>query len=163
MEKMKELGEIKHALIDAVKAQVAQGLDRADTKEMGEAIDMIKDLAEAEKSCMESCYYESMMDDDERMGYNSRRYASGRYAPKGRGRRGYDRADPWPMGYDEQRDGRMPREPYTRMGFDGEPRERLEKVMDALGEVWAEADPEVKEKMRADVKDLLYQMEQAGA
>ena len=48
MEKMKELGEIKHALIDAVKAQVAQGLDRADTKEMGEASDMIKDLAEAE-------------------------------------------------------------------------------------------------------------------
>lgn len=67
------------------------------------------------------------------------------------------------MGHDEQRDGRMPREPYTRMGFDGEPRERLEKVMDAMGEVWAEADPEVKEKMRADVKDLLYQMEQAGA
>lgn len=64
---------------------------------------------------------------------------------------------------DEERDGRMPRDPYKRMGFDGEPKERLEKVMDAMGEIWAAADPDVKAKMKTDVKDLLYQMEQAGA
>lgn len=168
MEKLKELAEIKHDLIDAVKAEVAHGLDKADTAEIGAVVDMIKDLAAAEKDCMEACYYESVtgaMEDYERKGYDRWRYASGRFAPKGRGRRGYDRMmdEPWPMGYEEERDGMMPRDPYTRMGFDGEPKERLEKVMDAMGEIWAAADPEVKAKMKSDVKDLLYQMEQAGA
>lgn len=158
MEKLNDLRDIRHKLIDCASAELAKGIDKVDAAEMGEVVDMIKDLAEAEMYCAKS--YD--MEDEERMGYNRRRYASGRYAPKGRGRMGYDRMmdEPWPMGYDEARDGR---EPYKRMGFDGEPKERLEKVMDAMGEIWAAADPEVKAKMKADVKDLLYQMEQAGA
>nr|DAU21078.1 MAG TPA: hypothetical protein [Caudoviricetes sp.] len=162
MEKLKDLAEIKHDLIDAVKAELAQGIDKVDTAELGEVVDMIKDLASAEKDCIEAYSMQDEMDDG-RMGYDRWRYASGRFAPKGRGRRGYDRMEPWPMGYDEERDGRMPRDPYKRMGFDGEPKERLEKVMDAMGEIWAAADPDVKAKMKTDVKDLLYQMEQAGA
>lgn len=170
MEKMKELGELKHSLIDIAKAEVAKGVKEIDAKELGEVVDMIKDLAEAEKACMEACVYSSMMEDDggERMGYGRWRYASGRFAPKGRGRRGYTpekmMPEPWPMGYDDGRDGRGRTDAaaYGRRGYDeGEPKERLERVMDAMGEVWADADDETKAKMKSGVKDLLYQMEQA--
>lgn len=66
--------------------------------------DIIKDTAEAKKEIMMAKYYEELiiaMDDakygedyDENgpMGYNGRRYSSGRYAPAGRGRMmGYDK------------------------------------------------------------------------
>ena len=89
---------IKKDLIKILDAELhMKGVDDLDTKDCGEVTDMIKDLAEAEKNCLEACYYEKIIkamekaeeedDDDERMGYNSRRYSNGRYAPKGRGTR----------------------------------------------------------------------------
>lgn len=67
-----------------------------ETKECGEVTDMIKDLAEAKKSCWEALYYEMMCkqmkkmeeqngEQQNSMGYNSNRYSSGRYAPSGHG------------------------------------------------------------------------------
>lgn len=77
-----------------------QNKDCTDVKTMGEVIDMIKDIAEAEEKCWKSCYYKSIveameeaeewekmeyMDEEGRMGYDNWRYSSGRFAPKGRG------------------------------------------------------------------------------
>lgn len=74
--------------------------DCADVKTMGEVVDMLKDIAEAEEKCWKACYYKTVteamneaepmdrmefMDDEGRMGYDNWRYASGRYAPKGHG------------------------------------------------------------------------------
>lgn len=74
--------------------------DCTDVKTMGEVIDMVKDVAEAEEKCWKACYYKSIveamdeaeewekmeyMDEEGRMGYDNWRYASGRHAPKGRG------------------------------------------------------------------------------
>ena len=90
---------IKKDLIKILDAELhMKGVDDLDTKDCGEVTDMIKDLAEAEKNCLEACYYEKIIkameqaeeydeDDEDRMGYNARRYANGRYAPKGRGSR----------------------------------------------------------------------------
>ena len=47
---MKRLYHIKDILIDEVKSQVSN-LECVDTKELGEAIDMIKDLEEAIYYC----------------------------------------------------------------------------------------------------------------
>lgn len=64
----------------------------------GEVIDMVKDIAEAKEKCIKAKYYETVVkameeydeeDSEEVMGYNPNRYADGRYAPSGRGRRGY--------------------------------------------------------------------------
>ena len=57
---MEKLEAIKECLIGAVEGQVFGGLDRADTKELGEAIDMIKDLSEA----MYYCSITEAMDED---------------------------------------------------------------------------------------------------
>ena len=94
--------------ISCMKETLVRGLDYEMTclgtsnmnlEKTGQVVDMIKDLAQAEKDCMEACYYKSIvgaMDDygfeneheiEEygRMGYDTRRYSSGRYAPKGAG------------------------------------------------------------------------------
>ena len=96
-----ELCDLKKDLIKIFASELhTKGVDDLDTKDCAEVADMIKDLAEAEKACMEACYYETVIkamekadEEDEqegRMGYNAYRYANGRYAPKGRGtRRGY--------------------------------------------------------------------------
>lgn len=92
--KLKDICEMKETLTAWVKTEMCKGVASCQAEELGEVVDMIKDLAEAEKCCYEACYYKSVIkameeyeeDDEEgRMGYNSRRYASGRYAPAGHG------------------------------------------------------------------------------
>ena len=61
MAKVCEIAEMKCTIQEWVKAELDQGKEHVDTKEMGEAIDMIKDLAETEKLCYESMYYESVI------------------------------------------------------------------------------------------------------
>lgn len=166
MEKLKELNELKHDLVDAVKMEVAKGLESIDTEEMGAVVDMIKDLASAEKNCMEACYYESVIEamgdsDNERAGYDRWRYASGRFAPKGRGKYGYmppetgDRT--MPVNNPNIRYGYTPNE---RMGHDMKPSERLDDAMDMMGDIWTDSDVETRKKMKNLVRDLLDQMEQ---
>lgn len=123
MAKMEEIRELKNTLLQAVKTEVAKGVQCVDTKEAGEVIDMVKDLAEAEKCCMEACYYskvvEAMTDDEEVYGYNNRRYKNGRYAPKGRGSMmGYNPTMmqmPYIMDYLDD-----PEEFEYRMGYSGQ-------------------------------------------
>lgn len=170
MEKLKDLSEIKHDLIDAVKAEVAKGLKEVDTEELGEVVDMIKDLAEAEKACIEACYYETVTDamteedGGERRGYDRWRYASGRYAPKGRGTYGYTpmHMGNWADGHTDtsngaMRDGARTSERYGyHAGKDG-----IDGAIEKMGDLWTGADADERGKMKAAVKDLLYQMEQA--
>lgn len=95
MEKTKmkvfEMCELKDSLMHWAR----EHKDSADIESMGQVVDMIKDLADAEKNCWKACYYETvvkaMKDADEeekvmgRMGYDHWRYSSGRFAPAGRG------------------------------------------------------------------------------
>lgn len=86
---MDKICEMKSLLENYVSAQMCD-LASAPTKELGEAIDMIKDLAEAEYYCkitkaMDDAAAEMPEVAPAPMGYNTSRYASGRYAPAGRG------------------------------------------------------------------------------
>ena len=188
MEKMKDLNEIKHKLIDWVKSETVNGFNSAaEVEVLGEVVDMIKDLASAEESCMEAAYYENVTEAMEnyetdggegRMGYDRWRYSSGRFAPKGRGTYGYTPTPSTvmpmePMGYDRMNGntastGNMTRTgTRTRMGYtmghteNMEPKERLDMTIDMMGEIWADADSEMKGKMKRMVKDLYDQMEHA--
>ena len=189
MEKLKDIVDIKHDLVEAVKAEMAQGIEQVDTEEMGEVVDMIKDLASAEKSCMEAAYYELVceaMQGEDAAGYDRWRYSSGRFAPKGRGSvRGYlppymdgETLEAKPMGYDrtdgrtrangstyDQAAGRSMRYGYTpeSMGMhDGmSSKEKMDKAIDVMGDIWADATKAERETLKTCVQDLLYQMEQA--
>ena len=189
MEKLKDISEMKHTLVEAAKAQMAQGVECVDTEEMGEVIDMIKDLAHAEKSCMEAAYYELVceaMQGEDSYGYDRWRYSSGRFAPKGRGSvRGYlppymegETLEARPMGYDrtdgrtrsngstyDQAGGRSMRYGYTpeSMGMhEGmTSKEKMDKAIDVMGDIWQDATKAEREVLKTCVQDLLYQMEQA--
>lgn len=55
-----EICDLKKRLIEYVSSAMASGMDKIDTCELGEAIDMIKDLSEAEEKCQKACYYSSI-------------------------------------------------------------------------------------------------------
>lgn len=141
MEEMKkkasEICELTNTLITAARDHLNCGIQGVNTHEMGEVVDMIKDLCEAEEKIYKSCYYktvvEAMKEEEEReemlakmgmsdmhgengrMGYDHWRYSSGRFAPTGRGHRsGY--VDP------ERIEGWMHEEafgddPWAKMGY----------------------------------------------
>lgn len=83
---------------EAASTELSKGTESVNTKELGDVVDMIKDLSEAEKNKWQSCYYKSVVEamenaeygedydwmgpDEDRMGYP--RGMSG-----GRSRRGY--------------------------------------------------------------------------
>lgn len=168
MEKLKDLNEIKHRLIDWTKTETVKGFETPEEVEvLGEVVDMIKDLAEAEEACMEACYYETVteaMTEDERMGYDRWRYASGRFAPKGRGTYGYTPERMMPAdgyvtgGAEMPYNGTYSGGRYnSRMGYDAD---TVEGVIDTMGEMWSKADKATKRKMRAHVEDFMHQMSQ---
>lgn len=86
---IKDLKEMKETLMCCVKKELSGDISNLDSGEAGAAIDMIKDLAEAECYCEQAAYYrtvvDAMEDSDDRYGYNNRRYSNGEYAPSGRG------------------------------------------------------------------------------
>ena len=188
---------------------------------------MIKDLAEAEKACMEACYYETIVkamegageedEDNGRMGYNSRHYSNGKFAPKGRGTKmGYipdmmmPNQYPYIYGYlndpdfDDHMQGRFGYQESgagnrsqsgSRMGYDDwdpddDPRQSKEyneykrakrhytetksmtdkqqmdehamkhmnQAIDSFREMWKDADPAMRKRMKADLTALVGEM-----
>lgn len=100
MHTLNDISCMKQDLIEGLRYEMrCKGYSNMNIDETGQVVDMIKDLASAEKDCMEKCYYESVvmaMDEhgfeneheieaEGRYGYDNRRYSSGRYAPKGHG------------------------------------------------------------------------------
>lgn len=90
-----DICDIKKSLIDWAKSNKECSAECIPL--YGQVIDMIKDLYEAEKDCYKAWYYamaakeigERSPDEEDRMygrmGYDHYRYASGRFAPKGKG------------------------------------------------------------------------------
>lgn len=124
-----ELCQIEKDLVSTLRTVVSQGVfsKEVDGKELGELVDMVKDIAETKRNCWEAHYYETVSKameeyegdpyeviehfEDYPMGYNRNRYKSGRYAPMGTGNRtvaGYTPFDKRPMfqeGNDPMRPG----------------------------------------------------------
>lgn len=60
-EEIKALKELCEKMSSIVKSEIDKGIENVDTKELGEAIDMIKDLAEAKEHTVKACYYKQIM------------------------------------------------------------------------------------------------------
>lgn len=136
MEKVNALCEMKDRLVQDLRCEVSKGLySGVCIPELGQVVDMIKDLAEAEEKCMKTCYYEHVIREmseaqnrarygmpmmNPTVGYDNWRYSSsGRFAPSGHGHRsGYH--DDMMMGMEEDYylDGMLP-EGYRKGGHYG--------------------------------------------
>ena len=84
MSRFDEMCEMKETLIKWAKSEIERGPENVNTGEMGQVIDMIKDLAVAEEKCIKACYYEAILKEMgheekgdraymERMGYDGKK------------------------------------------------------------------------------------------
>lgn len=94
MTSLKALCSTFDTLVESFKAEVStKGVEKLDTKEAGEVADIIKDLAEAKKSCWEACYYEKIVDAMEKAGDEEEgMYDRYGYVPPTAGRRAKERS-----------------------------------------------------------------------
>lgn len=60
-EEMKPLKKICETLEEAVKHEFEKGIESVNVEEMGEVIDMIKDIYEAKEKLVKGCYYKQIM------------------------------------------------------------------------------------------------------
>ena len=141
---LEPIKEMCKKLEEAVKHELSKGIENVDAKELGEVVDMIKDLYEAKEKIVKACYYKGVLeameehdfeDEDEiedegRRGYRGQpRSQSGRFMRRGDGRRsnrgrssrrGYEDMMMYDdMDYDEMERMRDMDRPYGRMGYSG--------------------------------------------
>lgn len=185
--KMEDLTEIKNKLIHWTKGELdKEGMCSSpqEIEIMGEVVDMIKDLAEAEEKCWKACYYKEIvyaMDEAEeydRDGYNPRRYASGRYAPSGRGHMGYTPgmpSDHMSGPYMRMMDDHTAYSPYERYkdarrhytetrkaedktAMDHHADEHIHKTVESVKDIWANADPDMRTRLKSQMTKLVNEM-----
>lgn len=104
-EETKYLTKMCEKIGDAINHELDKGIEKVNTEELGEAVDMLKDLYEAKEKMVKSCYYKQVMEameehdfeneeeimEEGRKGYRGRSKDSmGRFTSRGRGRRGYE-------------------------------------------------------------------------
>lgn len=107
---IERMHKMQECLTEKAVNELEKGIENVDTSEMGQVVDMIKDLAEAEYHSIISKAMKKADEEEEeydkellrslkaeygeesgRRYYDQYRYANGRFAPKGRGtRRGYE-------------------------------------------------------------------------
>ena len=203
-EKYNDICALKHNLLHYVMGQTSAGMsgNPGEVAILGEYIDMIKDLAEAEKECQEACYYESVVEVMEnsdmgydRMGYTPRRTKTGRYKSQPDrsrmdgmddgdmdGRRGYDPyGGPYTrMMLDNDRDEwddedeqygksynrfRKAKRHYTKTHSEADKQkmkdasnQHMVETVATLREMWDDADPDLRKRMKADLTNLMTTM-----
>lgn len=145
-----EIYELKNQLLEQMAKDVQErGIDRLDK----EQVDMVKDLAKAEKDCWEAEYYRSVAEAMEggagypmsgnQMGYNGMSGAQ-QGSRGGRGQDGSQSGSRGGYGYRDSR-GR-----YARRGYNYGYQEHI----DALKMELQQADPQTREQMMQELRGI---------
>lgn len=94
MAKLEDVKCVKETLLSWVKEDISGGKNNFCVENVGQVVDMVKDLAETEKECAEALYYmtvvKAMLSGEEPnygapMGYNHYHLKNGEFARSGRG------------------------------------------------------------------------------
>lgn len=130
-----------------------ENMIEANTNECGAVVDMIKDLAEAKYYLTVTKAMEEYGEDDVQ-GYNARHYANGKFASSGHGH---------VMGYIEYPHNRMMNDKaehyrdYKSMGYTNTD-EHIKNSISNIKEIWKDADPQLKERIKQDISPLVNEM-----
>lgn len=187
MDHLNAICVMKDRFIEWTKEELGKGKEAIDTKEMGEVIDIIKDLYQAEAYCWKSCYYKLLVDEDDTETYDQRRYYNPARTPKSmikagmnRGGKRYYEPD-WSYNdvymqeegkWDKHRTPRTAYDEYTdaRRHYTAthEQKDKDEMEMHAtkhmleaissIKDIWRHAEPEMKERMKSDINALMNSM-----
>lgn len=134
--------ELKNKILMHVEKEM-QDMQRMNVKEVGELVDMVKDLAEAEKDCIKATYYDEVtkaMKGESRSGYgNAMGYGSSRQGAQG-GNMGYGNMGYGNMGYSQN----------APMGHDD--------LIEKLGEEYRNLSPDERIRMKSSILAKLGSM-----
>lgn len=194
MEKVECLDELKEKLVDCFKGEVSsKGLEHLDASEAGEVVDMIKDLAEAKKYCMEALYYQKVTEamtsyEEPRYGYTPNQMSRTGDTPRfmlhtrytdydrdmtgpdymreamgdGRRRMDTDRNPRYGQAYNEYKEMRkhytVTKRPEDKHEMDTHAEEHVQDTIATIRDIWSEADPALKKRMKEDFTRLLGEM-----
>lgn len=135
--------EIKNQLLERIARDISErGIERLD----GAMVDMVKDLAEAEKSCWEAEYYRSVAEAMEREGGGSG-YMNYGGSGGGSGSGGSDGRSGWQNQYGSGRN-RGGRRGYDGTGYYHDPMESVRAYMRG-------ANPQEQERVRAEMRSMM--------
>lgn len=137
---VEKIYDLKNKILQHVEKQT-MNMDRMDTKEVGELIDMVKDLAEAEESCWEAQYYRKITEGMESSGYGGGTGSSAGYGNQGGMRQGYGT---------QARQGYGNMQGYGSMGH--------QDIMEPLRMAIQQASPDEREHLRNEVKTMIGAM-----
>lgn len=160
---MHRIKKMKEKLIEEAQSRM-QNMDGGSIEQMGQIVDMIKDLSEAEKACLEAEYYDAVID---AMDSGSDRYGYTGQGGSGDGRSGNRSGyrDPYMMEEDGE-GGRMgyknqygnwpanPKNRRRRMRRSGYSEESIENIRQMM----EDADPERKRQLKRDLEELMQEM-----
>lgn len=134
-----KLYQIKQHLVDFTHRKVTEGkLESINSKELGELIDMVKDLAQAEESCAEARYYNSVAD---AMGAEKSGYSMG-YNPQGNNQ--------YTMGYTPSNSNGSNTNQYS-MGYNSD-------LVSSIKSTMRSANPMLREQLKRDVEKALQEI-----
>lgn len=136
MAELDDIKEIKKTLTSWLKEEANAGKECFHTESCGAVSDIIKDMSETMKNCLESMYYETVIKameskehpsygEDEIYGYNHRHMANGQFARSGsghmvRGYRPYMDQEPYINAYMHDPNFEERVKHHESMGYDGE-------------------------------------------
>jgi len=175
-EKTHALESICEKLVSSLSAHLDEGIQNADTDEVGKVADIIKDLCEAKEDCVKAMYHEQIMEAMEEneygeewdeygplRGYRGRSATTGRYVHRAYNEgRDMDRAS----GRMYYTDGKMASETrygIAKKGYEEavdhtEKREKLQHLMDALEQDLVPYAPQMDANDKAIVKNGLQKL-----
>lgn len=145
-EETKPIKKMCEKLMDAVNHELDKGIENVNAEELGEVIDMIKDLYEAKEKMVKACYYKQIMEAMEESEYGEDYDEDG---PMDDGRRGYRGQPRDSMGRFMSRRGRGGRGRGGRRGYE-EPMYRM------TPEMYREHDPEYYRDLDREMQGRMY-------
>ena len=180
---MNRICEMRKKLIEWTKEAMSGSPNSVDTQELGEVIDMIKDIYQLEYYCAKTKYYESVTEamdeygdaDHFKMGRSGMMRVLPEYDRRDQrfdpdeydiyGRMGYSGRVPhsnmgrnWDRYLDARRHYNATKSDSDRMEMSTSAKMHIGETIATLRDMWHDADPDLREKMKKDFSALLQEM-----
>ena len=178
-----DICEMRKKLIEWTKEAMSGSPNSVDTQELGEVIDMIKDIYQLEYYCAKTKYYESVTEamdeygdtDHFKMGRSGMMRVLPEYDHRDQrfdpdeydiyGRMGYSGRVPhsnmgrnWDRYLDARRHYNATKSDSDRMEMSTSAKMHIGETIATLRDMWHDADPDLREKMKKDFSALLQEM-----
>lgn len=178
-----DICEMRKKLIEWTKEAMSGSPNSVDTQELGEVIDMIKDIYQLEYYCAKTKYYESITEamdeygdaDHFKMGRSGMMRVLPEYDHRDQrfdpdeydiyGRMGYSGRVPhsnmgrnWDRYLDARRHYNATKSDSDRMEMSTSAKMHIGETIATLRDMWHDADPDLREKMKKDFSALLQEM-----